>query len=71
MRKMYMYVHMYVHVCSMYNIRGHCSHEHNLEGVKIKPGEKANNQKHSRSNQGFDPRISVLVVQRVWVCISF
>lgn len=35
-----MFIHIHVHVCVEYNMRGHCSHEHYLEGVKIKPGKK-------------------------------
>ena len=66
-----MYRHIYVHVCSVNNMRGRCSREQNLEDMKIKPEKKANNQKHSSLNKGFDPRNSALVTQIVWVCISF
>lgn len=47
-----MYIHIDVHVCVEYNMRGHCSHEHYLEGVKIKPGKKRKQQKAFKLEPG-------------------
>ena len=44
------HIYVHVHVCSVNNMRGCCSRDQNLEGVKIKPGNKANNQKYSSLN---------------------
>lgn len=35
-----MQIYIYVYVCVEYNMRGYCSYEYYLEGVKIKFGEK-------------------------------